>query len=143
MLRAVLIELLRQLNSIRVKRVSRTKIMKLLYLIDRECKSLYGDSCTKTKWILWWHGPFSRSVLDVLDELEISGIVDADVVDYGDYVAVEYTLINPDYRVHVDNRTKDMIKKVVEKWGKRDLKRILKHVYSLPEVQKASLGDEL
>ncbi len=142
-LREVIIELLRQLNSIGVKRVSRTKIMKLLYLVDRECRELLNKTCTGTRWILWWHGPFSRSVLDELDELEIQGIVETDVTDYYDYTIIEYSLTNPNYVIQINDQIREIIYKVVKKWGKKELKEILAHVYSLPEVEQANLGDEL
>jgi len=142
-LREIIIELLRRLNSIGVKRVSRTKIMKLLYLIDRECRELLNRTCTGTRWILWWHGPFSRSVLDVLDDLEIQGIVETDVTDYYDYTIIEYSLMNPNYTIKIDNQIRKIIYEVVKKWGKKELKEILAYVYSLPEVKHANLGDEL
>ena len=142
-IREVIIELLRQLNSIGVKRVSRTKIMKLLYLVDRECRELLNKTCTGTRWILWWHGPFSRSVLDVLDDLEIQGIVETDVTDYYDYTIIEYSLINPNYKAQINAQTQEIINRIVKKWGRKDLKKILSYVYNLPEIREASLGDEL
>ena len=143
MLREIVVELLRQLNNIGVRRVSRTKIMKLLYLIDRECRIKLHSSCTGIKWILWWHGPFSRKVLDVLDELELVGVVDSKILDYGDYVAIEYMLTNPYYKVQLNDKVKHIIEDVVRRWGKQDLKKILEYVYDLPEVREAGLGDEL
>ncbi len=142
-LREVIIELLRQLNSIGVERVSRTKIMKLLYLVDRECREVLNKTCTGTRWILWWHGPFSRSVLDMLDDLEVQGIVEADVKDYNDYTIIEYSLTNPNYTVQIDKQTREIIDKVVKEWGEKELKEILAYVYSLSEVEEANLGDEL
>ncbi len=117
--------------------------MKLLYLIDRECRKEYSRGCTGVTWKLWWHGPFSRKVLDTLDDLEFRGIIESDIRDYNDYVVIEYWLSNPDYRVRVDEGVREVIKRIVSRWGHRRLEEILDYVYSLDEVEKASLGDKL
>ncbi len=43
----------------------RAKLMKLLFLIDRELHRRYGAAAFR--WRAYKYGPFSREVLDVLD----------------------------------------------------------------------------
>ena len=144
MLSHVVVEVFRSLKEVGEKRVSRTKVMKLLYLIDRVCTEVYGEKCTGASWRLWWHGPFSREVLDVLDELEAQGIVESEVLEHDRGVAVLYSL-KEDLGVKgiFDERLRSIIREVVVKWGRRSLDEILEYVYSLPEVRSSSLGDPL
>ena len=53
--------------------MARTKFMKLLFLIDRELYRRHG--ATVFRWKMYKYGPFSREVLDTLDDMEIYGSV--------------------------------------------------------------------
>ena len=56
--------------------MARTKLMKLLVLLDRELCQRVGS--TVFRWKMYKYGPFSREVLDVLDDMEIDGLVVAE-----------------------------------------------------------------
>jgi uncharacterized protein YwgA len=60
--------------------MARTKLMKLLFLIDRELHRRFGS--TVFRWKMYKYGPFSREVLDVLDNMEVYGSVVVKVADY-------------------------------------------------------------
>ncbi len=49
--------------------IGRVRLMKILFLIDYLAFKYWGEKITGTKWIRWLFGPFSKEVLDVLDEL--------------------------------------------------------------------------
>ncbi|NPA70512.1 MAG: SocA family protein [Crenarchaeota archaeon] len=108
----------------------RTRLMKLLYLIDRELvlngyKPLFS-------WMLWWYGPFSREVLDLLDALEAIGLVRSMNSKRGKIYIAEV-------KEHIlsDKKIQDIVDKVVHEWGDKKLQNLLRYVYSLDEVKKA------
>ena len=56
--------------------VGRTRLMKLLFLVDAIHSRLYGRTATGLKWVRWYYGPFSREVLDAIDDLYEEGLID-------------------------------------------------------------------
>jgi uncharacterized protein YwgA len=55
------------------KGITRTRLMKLLFLVDYMHWKRCGGKLTNLEWRMYLFGPFSREVLDILDELEDGG----------------------------------------------------------------------
>ena len=119
----------------------RTKLMKLAFLVDlalveRGEKPLF-------QWVRWHYGPFSREVLDILEELEEEGIVeirwDADPYRLRVY-RVEYRALPARVR-QPPGHIRDAIEEVVRRWGSATLDEILRYVYQLPVVRGKRLGE--
>ncbi len=144
-MRDAIIKLLTELEALGVENVSRTKLMKLLYLVDRECKRLYGTQCIKdADWIMWLYGPFSIKVLETLGELEEEGIIECREVSSldSDYVVFLYKIVKR-VNIIVPRGIAEIIRDVASKYGKLPLEKLLKHVYDLPEVKRSRLGDKI
>jgi len=57
--------------------LGRTKLMKLLFLIDHDAiKEKLGKSVTGLKWYKWFYGPFSNGVYPELNKLLGEGYMD-------------------------------------------------------------------
>jgi len=116
--------------------MARTKLMKLLFLIDRELYRRYG--ATVFRWKMYKYGPFSREVLDVLDDMEVYGSVVAKVTD--DAIIYELASTAP---VELPQEVKEMADQILEAWAHRSLDDLLTYVYNLEEVKKAWPGKPL
>jgi hypothetical protein len=116
--------------------MARTKLMKLLFLIDRELHRRHG--ATVFRWKMYKYGPFSREVLDTLDDMEIYGSVLSRVE--GDAVVYELTSTTP---AKLPQEVKEVADQVLETWAHRSLDDLLSYVYSLEEVKEAWPGKPL
>jgi len=116
--------------------MARTKLMKLLFLIDRELHRRHG--ATVFRWKMYKYGPFSREVLDTLDDMEIYGSVLSRVE--GDAVVYELTSTAP---AKLPQEVKEVADQVLETWAHRSLDDLLSYVYSLEEVKEAWPGKPL
>lgn len=72
---------------------SRTRLMKMLYLLSREKKELVQE-ITRDNYEFEWYlfGPFSKDVLFDLEELEEEGYIDILPEDMGTYIQYNYAL---------------------------------------------------
>jgi len=114
----------------------RTKLMKLLFLIDRELYQRFG--ATVFRWKMYKYGPFSREVLDVLDDMEVYGSVVAKVTD--DAIIYELASTAP---VELPQEVKEVADQIIAVWARRSLDDLLTYVYNLEEVKKAWPGKPL
>jgi uncharacterized protein YwgA len=116
--------------------MARTKLMKLLFLIDRELHRRFGS--TVFRWKMYKYGPFSREVLDVLDDMEIDGFVAAKVTD--DAIIYELASTAP---VELPQGVKEVADQILETWAHKSLDDLLTYVYNLEEVKEAWPGKPL
>jgi len=99
----------------------RAKLMKLLFLIDRELHRRYGASAFR--WRAYKYGPFSREVLDVLDAMEIYRSVEARAED-GDIVYVLATSAPAD----LPPEAREAADRVLDEWGRKSLDELAEYV---------------
>ena len=116
--------------------MARTKLMKLLFLIDRELHRRFG--ATVFRWKMYKYGPFSREVLDVLDDMEVYGSVVAKVTD--DAIIYELASTAP---VEPPQEVKEVADQILETWAHKSLDDLLTYVYNLEEVKEAWPGKPL
>jgi hypothetical protein len=116
--------------------MARTKLMKLLFLIDRELYRRFG--ATVFRWKMYRYGPFSREVLDVLDDMEVYGSVVAKVTD--DAIIYELASTAP---AELPQEVKEVADQILETWAHKSLDDLLTYVYNLEEVKKAWPGKPL
>jgi len=116
--------------------MARTKLMKLLFLIDRELYRRFG--ATVFHWKMYKYGPFSREVLDVLDDMEVYGSVVAKVTD--DAIIYELASTAP---VELPQEVKEVADQILEMWAHKSLDDLLKYVYNLDDVKETWPGKPL
>jgi hypothetical protein len=116
--------------------VARTKPIKLLFLIDGELYQRFG--ATVFRWKMYKYGPFSREVLDVLDDMEVYGSVVAKVTD--DAIIYELASTAP---AELPQGVRVVADQILETWAHKSLDDLLTYVYNLEEVKKAWPGKPL
>ena len=116
----------------KLKKCGRTKLMRLLYLIDRELAQRGYEPLFN--WVLWWYGPFSRDVLDVLELLENLGLIYSIPSKYGKIYALDV-----EDNIVLDKELREIIDQILNTWGYRKLSEILEYIYNLDEVRKTKI----
>ncbi len=116
--------------------MARTKLMKLLFLIDRKMHRRFGS--TVFRWKMYKYGPFTREVLDVLDDMEIDGFVVARAKD--DAIIYELASTAP---AELPQEVKEVADQILETWAHKSLDDLLTYVYNLEEVKEAWPGKPL
>lgn len=109
--------------------MGRTKLVKLLYLIDLEYYRYNRKLLTGAKWIFYHYGPYSRELNAIIDETP--GIIFKDK----EYIGAEKDFI--DYEVEwetsefdgVEPEIRAITEKTRERWGSQDLATLLDYVY--------------
>jgi len=115
---------------------ARTKLTKLLFLIDGELYQRFGAAAFR--WKMYKYGPFSREVLDVLDDMEVYGSVVAKVADN----AIIYELAST-APAELPQEVREVADQILEAWARRSLDELLTYVYNLEEVKEAWPGKPL
>ncbi len=127
----------------------KTKLVKLLYLIDVE----FYRTCTRTltdfEWVFYHYGPYTHTIDSILKQLELD-IPQEDVVTTSGYkakifktpkyLAMEFT----EFEKAASSLQKSIVDGVVNEWGLEDLNPILSHVYFHTEpMRDAHRGESL
>ena len=115
--------------------VERTRLMKLLFLIDRVLRNRAGIALFR--WIMWKYGPFSKDVLDILDDLEVDNVVKVRR-GVGYVIYIHETPIE----LH-DPELENLINEIVDRYGNVRLEELLDYVYKLPEVRDKLPGQRI
>ena len=124
------------ITSLFPRGVGRTRLMKLLFLVDAEAYKRIGHEVTGVKWRRWYYGPFSKKVLEALDSLVDEGLL---VVDPGP--EVRYKALEGSTNLPAD--VKEIINTVVKEYGFLPLEELLKRVYSEYHLSKMGIGERI
>ena len=116
--------------------VGRTRLMKVLFLVDAMASRSMGDSITGVEWRRWRYGPFSWEVLELLEDLVDEGLL---TVDPGPEVR---------YRAMVDEVSlplgvREIVDKVVDEYGFLPLDELLGKVYSEYGIENLGMGEKI
>jgi len=114
----------------------RTRIMKLLFLVDAEARKELGRPVTGVEWRRWLYGPFSREVLEVLDELVIEGRLASDPGPETRYKAL-------DEPPELPGEVRRIVDRVVGEYGFLPLRELLRRVYESYGVDRLGLGEKI
>lgn len=124
---------------------SRTKILKILYLIDVEYFRRHRKTLTGWKWVFYKYGPYVFEYPTTLENLNLAGLSETedfteDGTKFFRYKVQENQNIND--LVSVGDRF--VIDKIIKRWALEDLNLLLNYVYFETEPMKdAERGEEL
>lgn len=123
------------------REVSRTEVMKMLYLSEIEYRRLYGESMTDVMFVRYRYGPYSQAVMDILDVMVASGIVECRQIAYssGSY-KVLYRALTQDNDA-LSEQERFVVERVVSICRGVDLNSLKELTYSTPPM-KAILVEE-
>ncbi len=116
--------------------VGRTRLMKLLFLIDAMATRKLGYSITGIEWRRWRYGPFSREVLDALDNLVKSEKL---VLDAGPEIRYRALCDPPELSENI----RVIVDRVVNEYGFLPLRDLLRRVYEEYNIDKIGLGEKI
>jgi hypothetical protein len=126
----LILAVLSELNNAGASAPSKTKLLKLLYLIDVESARSVGKPLTGWNWVFLHYGPWTADYDSVLDQLAKYD----DVMLRGFGVDEHTTLVVTQRRdVDVsrigDGTAQNVVARVLNRWGQRELGEILNFVY--------------
>jgi len=123
----------------------KTKLVKLLYLIDVEYQRLYSHKLTELEWIFYHYGPYAFAIDDVLKQLDIDIPQEEAMTASGNRAKI----FKPIKAIHSEFENSSDVKKylvdrVIDQWGFEELNPLLSYVYFHTEpMQNAHRGDIL
>jgi len=118
--------------------VGRTRLMKVLFLVDAIAGKRLGKKITGLEWFRWHYGPFSPIVLDVLDKLVYEGFVE---VDKGPEVRYKIIYELDEDKLNIDKEEREIIDRVVEEYGFLPLGELLNIVYEKYKIYDLEKGE--
>ncbi|MDQ3030948.1 MAG: Panacea domain-containing protein [Myxococcota bacterium] len=109
----------------------RTRLLKLVYLADKQWFDETGQVYTEAKYYRWNHGPFAKEVLSALEWLDGLEVVQRRV-PYFDGTRYEYVrgVGSRLEAVELDPAFVAILDGVASTWGPRPLSELLEHVYA-------------
>ena len=124
----------------------KTKLVKLLFLIDREL-SKKGVNIFNEPFKKYYYGPYNPEIEKVLNNLESKGLIEIAVeellFDEGFRFEIRPTrYINPENLEFIEKYKED-IDKIVDNLGRKPLDEILEKVYSLEEVKRTKFNEPI
>jgi hypothetical protein len=124
----------------------KTKLVKLLYLIDVENYRRYGAKLTGLNWVFYYYGPYSPEIDDVLKRLDLY-IPEEEVITGSQHRAFVYKArwdAEESFMEEASHSERLLVDRVLKMWGMEDLNPILTHVYFHTEpMQGTERGDTL
>jgi hypothetical protein len=105
--------------------LNRTKLVKLLYLIDVERVRSRRESLTGLEWVFFHYGPYAVKLIDTLEAMEGTELVASQWHDSVLYRAAPHAPDADDWNAG----TKSTIDRVLDRWAPVDLNELLDYVY--------------
>lgn len=116
--------------------INKTKLIKLLYLIDVEYYRRYKKTFTGFNWIFYEFGPWAYEYNKIYDEIKNSTEFEVKESDYiiGEKVLKSEFIKCLDEYIQLEDifpslEEKLIFQRVIDSWGKEELNQILNHVY--------------
>lgn len=119
--------------------LTKTRITKLVYLIDWEYTKKYGKQMTEISWYFNHYGPYVSDVLDEADEDTTLSIQNT----FSNFGTIKY-IIRPKYDrnlIHyegLDDSEIEIINKVVENTKMLSWNQFINYVYDTPPIKESS-----
>ncbi len=143
-LRSIITYIISQLGDMEAS-FGKTKLVKLLYLIDVEFFRSFSRQLTNLEWIFYYYGPYAFSLDQTFSELDLD-IPQEDVVTASGAKAKIFRL-EKYVESDLDNSTgadKIIIDRIIKSWGYSDLNPLLSFVYFHTEpMATAERGEPL
>ncbi len=124
----------------------KTKLVKLLYLIDLEFYRLYSRKLTEFEWIFYYYGPYADAIDDVLKQLDLDIPQEVVVTATGHKANIfkfpKY--LTTEFEDKSSNLQKSVVDRILNEWGPEELNPLLSYVYFHTEpMQDAQRGEIL
>ena len=123
--------------------IGKTRLMKLLYLLDVEFYRLYRKTYTELEWVFYKFGPFAFEIEGMLQSI---GVTEEEIPLKGDKIfkkiVCEYSMPREEYTVPLEAR--NITGNLIKEWGLSDLNELLDYVYFETEpMENAKFNEKL
>jgi hypothetical protein len=124
--------------------ISKTKLLKLLYLFDVEFYRVHGRTFTGFQWKYFHLGPWTREFDPLLDELVANGSLIEQSIERPDFDAKFLNSAEPgNLKKPFDNyKDEAILKSLLDIWGPSPTSEILDHVYFHTEPMEHGIRNE-
>lgn len=130
----------------RVPNLINTKIVKLIYLSDYNFYKYFGSSITGIVYNYHYHGPFSKSIYDCIDEL-----VQNNIIKKGKNISLWklrtyylYSILdNYEFKRNLTNQEIDILEYIISEYGRLDYEELKNISYKTEPMISAKWGDIL
>jgi hypothetical protein len=124
--------------------LNKTKLLKLLYLIDLEYYREHDKIYTGFNWTFYKFGPWAYEYNNIYEQLEASS--DFKITKKGVPEETQYIFCTLDYKnlnILLPNPSDSLlVKTIVEKWATEDLSKLLNFVYFYTEPMEDTVKGE-
>lgn len=122
----------------------RTRIIKLVFLSDREWWTTHKRVYTEAHYYRWNHGPFAKEILSSLESMDGIEVIERRIpFDGGATYAYSKGNQSRLSRVQLDATFLEILNRTAKAWSNRPLKQLLDHVYGLADFKNVEFGGEL
>lgn len=124
----------------------KTKLVKLLYLIDVENYRRRRKTLSGLEWRFYHYGPYAFEIDEALDALALEVPQETVAMKSGRNAIVfrPDRNLNPSLADHIQLRELRLVNRIIQEWGETDLNSLLNHVYFYTEPMiDAERGDFL
>lgn len=130
----------------RVPNLNNTKIVKLIYLSDYNFYKYFGNSITGIVYNYHYHGPFSKSIYDCIDELVQNNIIkkSKNISLWKLRTYYLYSILdNYEFKRNLTNQEIDILEYIISEYGKLDYEELKNISYKTEPMISAKWGDIL
>ncbi|MEW6417292.1 MAG: Panacea domain-containing protein [Nitrospirota bacterium] len=120
---------------------AKTRLIKLLYLIEIEYYKHYQKRLTDLKWQFYHYGPYTSEIESILGSPDIEEEIP--FVLGGGKLGSQYDLVREEVEVYLSSDIRRLIDHVVKEWGDIDLNKLLDYVYFETEPMRDAKRGEL
>ena len=124
----------------------KTKLVKLIYLVDVENYRARRETLTGLEWVFYHYGPYSFGIDDALADLSFD-IPQESATTAGGRAAIVFKPgegVKSRLGEHVGTSQLRLVNRVIGEWGETELNPLLNHVYFYTEPMKdAARGETL
>ncbi len=128
-------------------KVTKTQLVKLMYLADLKSVEFTGEQITNVKWIRYTFGPYDMKLdkrLALLEKENYICVSAKSKTKNHDEIYFLYSYKGPsEIELDIDANRKQIINTILEQYGTFTLQALLDHVYNTPPMSGAEKGQEL
>ncbi len=124
---------------------SKTKLVKLIYLIDLISKKKNNYKITEATYKSYFYGPYSEDIDIALHQLKDLELIDV-YEDFSLYTGRQYYTIKlkdlPNFGA-LSEEEKKLIRNITSRYKNKPLDEILEEVYNTEEFSRTNFGEEI
>jgi len=127
--------------------LTKTKLMKLVFLVDYEYYRRYKRTLTGATYVKYFYGPFSKEIAEILDEMVAHDLIqmESGISSSGNIYYVYKPTLLTEQLTHVVEKD-PQIKRIVDSVIRENiapLEKILEKVYAIEKVKKSEFLERI